>query len=335
MGGVRSGRAGNQPARDKGGTVDVQTVVVDEGVGDKRLLVVEAEFSGALKVAAREGNTLSNVLRLAWDCGDLNVLTKARRARATGAHISLIGHITRDELNRYLTSSEEANGFANRFLWCAVRRSKLLPDGGNPTDAMLEPLAERAAAAAGFARTCGELRRDEAARRAWHAVYTDLSAGRTGLFGAVTSRAEPQVMRLALIYALLDGSELIRVEHIFAGLAVWQYAEQSARWIFGQMLGDRVADEILSRPLPASPAGLTRTQIRDLFGRNQSAARIAAALRVLAEQGMARTEVESQDGAGRPAEAMVCGHRQEGVYVVYVVFVVHLVFDEGASDELP
>lgn len=290
-----------QTVREKGKTVDVQTVVTDGGVSDKRLFVTEGEFSAALKVMAREGNTLSNVLRLAWDSGDLNILTKTKRARATGAHISMVGHITRDELQRYLNSTEEANGFANRILWCAVRRSKLLPDGGSLHDGILQPLAERVAAAADFARRTGELRRNEAARKVWHAVYPELSAGRTGMFGAVTSRAEPQVMRLALIYALLDCADAIRPEHLFAGLAVWQYAEASAHWIFGQALGDPVADEIL-RALRAAPDGLTRTDIRDLFGRNQNAARIATALRSLAEQGVARMEVEKKDGQGRPAE---------------------------------
>lgn len=298
---VRDPIVETQTVREKGRTVDVQTVVADEGVSDKRLLVVEGEFSGPLKVMAREGNTLSNVLRLAWDSGDLNILTKAKRARATGAHVSLVGHITRDELQRYLNSTEEANGFANRFLWCAVRRSKLLPDGGSLHDAVLEPLAERVAAAAHFARQTGELRRDEAARKVWHAVYPALSTGRTGLFGAVTSRAEPQVMRLALIYALLDRSDVIRPEHLFAGLAVWEYAEQSARWIFGQALGDPVADEIL-RALKAAPEGLTRTEISRLFGNNQKAGRIAVALRSLQEQGLARMEVEKKDGLGRSSE---------------------------------
>ena len=41
--------------------------VVDAGVKDKRLLVQEGELSQALKVMKREGNTLSPVLRNAWD----------------------------------------------------------------------------------------------------------------------------------------------------------------------------------------------------------------------------------------------------------------------------
>src|SRR5438309_1857285 len=55
--------------------------------------------------------------------------------------------------------------------------------------------------------------------------------------GAMTSRAEAQVMRLAMIYALLDCSEAIRVEHLEAALAVWQYAEASVNHVFGGSAG--------------------------------------------------------------------------------------------------
>ena len=65
----------------------------------------------------------------AWDSGDLGTLTKNSSTRATGAHISLIGHITADELRRYLTQTEQANGFGNRHLWFCVKRSKELPHG--------------------------------------------------------------------------------------------------------------------------------------------------------------------------------------------------------------
>jgi hypothetical protein len=72
------------------------------GVADKRLLVFEGEFSSVLKVAVRQGSTLSATLRQAYDCGDLRILTKNSPAKATGAHISIVGHITRDELRRHL-----------------------------------------------------------------------------------------------------------------------------------------------------------------------------------------------------------------------------------------
>ena len=45
--------------------------VVDEGVPDKRLLVLETEMSRTFKAMNRESNTLSDVIRQAWDSGDL------------------------------------------------------------------------------------------------------------------------------------------------------------------------------------------------------------------------------------------------------------------------
>ncbi len=88
----------------------------------------------------------------------------------------------------------------------------------------------------------------------WAEVYPKLSEGRPGLLGAATSRAEAQVMRLATIYALLDKSAVVRAEHLMAALAVWEYAEQSAKYIFGSALGDPTADAIL-RALRRAPRG--------------------------------------------------------------------------------
>ena len=84
-----------------------------------------------------------------------------------------------------------------------------------------------------------------------------------------------------------------------AALAVWQYCLESARYIFGDSLGDPVADEI-RRLLRSQPAGVTRTELRDHFGRNRSAAQIGSALAVLAEYGQAVPE--HRESGGRPVE---------------------------------
>jgi DNA-binding transcriptional ArsR family regulator len=289
-----------QPIKEKGRVIDYQTVIVDPGVKDKRLLVVESEFGSTLRVLEREGNTLSAQIRQAWDSGTLRILTKTKAARATDAHVSILGHVTREELLKYLNETEQANGFANRILWAAVRRSKLLPDGGEINRLDLSGIVRRLREAVQFARTVGEVRRSEAARDIWHAVYPRLAGDRFGLFGAVTSRAEAQTMRLALVYALLDCSRLIEAEHLSAGLAVWSYCEASARLIFGDALGDVTADEVL-KALRAAPSGLTRTELSSRFGRNKSASEINRALTVLTQHGLVRSEKEDAT-AGRPAE---------------------------------
>lgn len=269
---------------------------------DRRLLVLETEFASPLQVMKREGNTLSPTLRQAWDGGVLRILSKKLPAKASKAHISVIGHITRDELRRDLTSSEAGNGFANRFLFMCVSRSKVLPEGGQLRKEDLTPLVERLRKAVAFARQAGELQRDAEAAAVWREVYPELSEGKPGLLGAVTSRAEAQVMRLATIYALLDSSPVIRKPHLLAALAVWDYAEASARFIFGDALGNPVADTLL-RALRSSPEGLTRTEIRDLFGRNLPAQGVSSALRDLHALGLVRKIRE--DTGGRPTERWV------------------------------
>ncbi len=142
---------------------------------------------------------------------------------------------------------------------------------------------------------------DGQARAIWWAVYPALSEGLPGLLGAVISRAEAQVMRLALLYALLDESDAIKVEHLNAALAVWEYAQASARYIFGSAVGDPIADDIL-RSLRANPEGLSRTDISNLFKRNRDAQTIGRALESLQRANLARPEQQQTDGRGRPVE---------------------------------
>jgi hypothetical protein len=281
------------------GTVRYEEVEADPGVGDKRLLVFEPEFANVLKQTERQGNILSTVIRQAWDSGSLRTMTKNNPARATDAHISIVGHITCEELQRYLSATEIANGFGNRFLWVCVDRSKGLPEGGEPDPQVLADVQARLAVAVAFASGVGAMHRDEEARELWCAVYGDLSEGKPGLTGALLGRAEAHVMRLALLYALLDQSREIGASHLLAALALWQYVEDSVRHVFGDSLGDAVADELLQL-LRGAPQGLTRTEIRDFFGRHQSAERLARALGLLLKHKLARRELVKTDG--RPAE---------------------------------
>jgi hypothetical protein len=306
---VRDPVEGKEPVREKGKTVGYETVVKDEGEADKRLLLVESEFANVLKQTERQGNTLSAVLRDAWDKSKLSPLTKNSPIKATNPHISIIGHITREELQRYLTATESANGFANRFLWFLVRRSKLLPFGGRPDPDAVAAIAHALGLAIEFARGAGEMTFDKAARSLWADVYSTLSRDRYGLSGCLTGRAEAHVLRVALIYAVLDRSPFIRVEHLTAGLAVWDYAERSVECIFGDATGNPLADELL-RLLRAAPDGMTRTELHGMTGRNYAADRIGQALGVLLQAGRARTE--TRETGGRPAEVWIAVRRGGG-----------------------
>lgn len=165
-----------------------------------------------------------------------------------------------------LDESSKANGYANRFLWTCARRSRSLPEGGNIVPDSLLRIKKDIVEAIDFARTVERMKRDDDARRLWAKEYDRLSEGRPGMLGAITSRAEAQVLRLSMIFALLGKSDIIHPEQVTAAIEVWRYCYDSARYIFGDMIGDRIGDAILAALREARDSGLTQTEIyRDVF----------------------------------------------------------------------
>jgi hypothetical protein len=297
---VRDQLEGQVPVKEKGRIVDYQTAIIDPGVSDKRLLVFESEFGGVLKALGRDGNKLSAVIRQAWDGDTLASLTKGSPHRATDAHISIVAHITADELTQLLTTCDQANGFANRMLWVCCKRSKLLPYGGSLAQEVVARLQTNVADAIAFAKGIDAVGWTRGAKDLWEATYPRLTAPRPGVFGRITSRAEAHAVRLALLYAVLDRSREIKPDHLRAALALWDYCERSARYIFGDALGDKDAQAILDA-LRAAPEGLTRHQIRrDVFNGHRSGPEIASKVAMLLQRGLVRSEMVATDG--RPAE---------------------------------
>jgi hypothetical protein len=279
--------------------------VADVGVDDKRLLVKVSEFQGAMSVMRREGNPLSAVLRCAHDGIDLETPNKTSAAKATAPHIGMIGNVTKDELLRLITAHDASNGLLNRFLWICSRRSKQLPQGGRLHEVMSNghwhELEER------INRFCfpGKDERiylDDEAQEIWGyddqpgGLYRELTKGGDGLLAEATARGHVYVLRMALIYSRLDGSCCIRREHLDAAHAIWRYAYDSAKFVFGDRAGDPVADQIYQALQQAGGAGMTRTDMRDLFGRHQPTERIDVALRTLAATGRVRMQRENTPG---------------------------------------
>jgi hypothetical protein len=276
--------------------------LVDAGVSDKRLLLDEREFFQALAVLKREGSILSRVIRDAWDCVEkLATLTKHSPTRATQPFISIVGHITADELRQALDHTSMANGYANRFLFACVKRSKLLPHGGALAEEISGKLGARTLEVLTATRGIEQLTMTHAANQHWRDTYPKLSEGLPGLLSAITDRAEAQTVRLALVYALLDQAPQIDVAHINAALALWHYCVGSARYIFGDLVGNPTADTILRALRAAGVNGLSRTDMVNLFGRNLSANQVDAALVALLGAGKVRRGNIKKTG-GRPRE---------------------------------
>ena len=281
---------------------DGEEEIIDAGVTDKRLMLQVEEFAGALAAASRPGNTLSPVIRDAWGPNRLQTLVKNSPNRATDSHVSIIAHVTEQELRETLTRVEMGNGFANRFLFAKVRRSKFLPHGGDLSLEAIGTLGAKVKEAIQRARAITQVTMAPSAAAAWESAYRELSAERPGLIGAVLGRAEAQVIRVAILYAVLDGSKTIELPHLRAATAVWEFSEESAKQIFGDSLGNPVADTILAALRGAGTAGKSRAEISDLFGRHQTSSQLREALNLLLQCGKARFKTVKGQGPGRSTE---------------------------------
>jgi len=268
---------------------------------DRRLFVLEEEFGGTLAVANRRGSSLTAVVRKAYDGGTLRTLTRMDPLAASDPHVTILGHTSAEEMRANLRGTDIANGFANRFLFACVRRSKLLPHGGPlPEDAVRE-LGRSLAGALRAVPTDHSYRRDRDAAARWEELYPELTHERLGLAGAVTSRAEVQVMRLACIYALLDADILVRPAHLEAAAAVWRYCAASVFWLFVDRTGNPLADRILAA-LHDGP--ITKTQLWDRFGRNVTAEELREAITPLISSRRITVEINETGKPGRPPAVM-------------------------------
>lgn len=269
--------------------------------GDKRLLVHEAEFSVVLRRDEREGSSLSPIIRCLWDGSTLETLTKSDPMKARGVHGSILAHITAEELRRGLKRVEAASGFGNRFLIACVRRSGRLPFGGDLTDELLGRLARKVKKAVENVHE-GQFTFDSAAARRWEEIYTSMSGGDIGLAGSLTARAEAQMLRLALVYAALDGTTRIHLEHLTAAHAVWEYCEASVRYLFGASTGDPVADRVLEDLREAGAKGLAKNDLSERFGQHpDQIRRLNEALDLLVTSRLVREKRIKTGKVGRPA----------------------------------
>jgi hypothetical protein len=207
------------------------------------------------------------------------------------------GHITPEELKKRLSEVEMANGFGNRFLWFASKSDKELPCAEPIPDALIAKFAQRLKNILDFAWQQDLLKMDDYALDRWKEIYSYLRKDRPGFAGALTARGESIVLRLALVYALLNKSKTIQHEHLEAALAVWKYCEESAQMLFKNKSGSALADT-LYRLLDSGPMKTVEFHSHT----NEPSESIRAALGELEQNGLIKKTIVKPTGRGRPAE---------------------------------
>jgi hypothetical protein len=257
--------------------------ITDPGVRDKRLCISVGEFQGILAVCNRPESLLSSVMRDGWDGQPLHNKVKNNPASCLEPMLSIVADTTNADLSVSLSQADRNNGFANRYLWPYVYRTKLLPFGGEQLDWTAE--AEQLRGVLDFARGVHRVFMDKQTKDRWErTVYPRLERDVPGLVGALTSRASAHTIRLAMLYALFDKSDHIRLEHLEAAEAMWQYCEDSVQTIFGDLLSthqQKILDFLKTRGKAA-----TKTEIhRDCFQGHRRGDSIQADLDMLRSRG--------------------------------------------------
>ncbi len=266
---------------------------------EKRLIVIEEEFSRVLANMGREGNILSQIGRSAFDSGNLATLTVNPR-HATGAHISIVGHITPEELKERLTAVEMANGFGNRFLWFAVESDKVMPRTVPIPDSVFIPFEPRLRTLLlkGGEKKERSVELSVKAASRWEEIYLRLREDQPGLAGQMVARGANFVLRLALIYSLLESKpNKIEVKHLEAALAIWDYCAASAHLLFHSETGDKLADKLLAL-LANGP--MTKDDFNKHLSQKQKS-EVGQLLEKLEAWKLIRKSSVKHPGAGRPA----------------------------------
>ena len=269
--------------------------IKEKGVDDKRILIIETEFAQTLTLMKREGNTLSPVLRDAFDSKVLQSMTRNSPTKATGAHISIIGNITIEELLKLLDKTSMLNGFGNRFLFGFVKRTKLLPHGGEKID-FSDFNAKLLKNIQGLQ---GEMQWTPEAKKLWEEIYLILAAEKEGLVGDLTNRIEVHTLRISMIYAIIDGSLCINVQHLKAAYAIILYSLQSVELIFGNKPNGSTL-ELRLFDIIQNNNGIKLGDIHKALGGHTTAKLIQDALTILESQSLIYCEKQKSNG-GRDA----------------------------------
>ena len=275
----------------------------DEGeAGGKLRLVIETEYSVTMRRSAREGNTLSGVLRQAWEGDDLATLTRAS-LHAAAPHIGIIAHITPGEFRMCATGADLAGGTYNRFLPIYSERSKEIPDGEGAPDDLIATHATQLRELAKQARDLRRIPLSEDARVYWaEVVYPALSGGgpTDGPVAQFTARATPYARRTAMLYALADGATAVDAPHLQAAYALANYSRATAAHVLGHGTGDERLDKLITALTTAGAQGMTRTDISALFSGHLKGPQLADLLtKAEASPGITRTQ---RRGNGRPTD---------------------------------
>lgn len=272
--------------------------------GNPTGVLFEEEYANYLAAAGREGSTLDQRMRAAFDG-----MSMAQRKAAETITVKepywlcgLVG-ITPKELQLKALAESFYSGSGNRWLWLPViRRSR---DSLNSAPPVLpadlgEPLRD---AHRDAMRIPPLIAHDEGVGRLMSEYDGYLREETIGIAADMSRRLGVIAFRIALIHASVERSGRVTVEHYRRGLALTEYARNGLPWTFGDAAGNRDA-ALLYRHLKDSTVltngTISKYIIRDI-------ARRQAAVDELQEAGVAEVVKVRTGGRIRSELRLVAG----------------------------
>jgi hypothetical protein len=266
----------------------------------RAFVVHDHELAGILRVAHREGSTLSELMRKAFDGEQLENRTRAHgELVASRYHLAALGSITAAELLALLDDTSIFNGLGNRFLWLWSELTHTLPFGAEIDLVGVGAIADRIGDGLVKAlATDYRIAEHSPAGERWRAFYAERRRGvGDGAVQALTARHHVHAARIATVYAAVDGAATIGLDHVDAGIAWCDYSLGTVELVFGEgVTGD--ARRLLDAVRAAGRDGLDGTAQRDLFQRHLGGDALDALRAELGRRGLIHTvDVPT---AGRP-----------------------------------
>jgi hypothetical protein len=262
-------------------------------------LVFEEEYASLLTARTREGSTLDQTMRTAFDGGPLSNRRVGDTKSVTPPYwLPALVAVTPDELRRRLEAGALQSGSANRWLNLPVVRrpgesTNTVPRFASDRREALAAARRVALGSSGLLDVAPDVVRTLAA-------YADFLAGVCfGLARDLTKRMAVIAFRVALVHALVERSQLVTLVHLRRAIALTEYSRHGIPWAFGETIGNADAALLLRHLRQANRLtkhAITQEIIRDPIRRQ-------AAIDELVRLG--RATVEQIHGAGRPRTELV------------------------------
>lgn len=272
--------------------------------GNPTGVLFEEEYANFLAAAGREGSTLDQRMRAAFDG-----MSMAQRKAAETVTVKepywlcgLVG-ITPKELQLKALAESFYSGSGNRWLWLPViRRSRDSLDSAPPVlpAELAEPIRAGHLEAIRIPRL---LDHDERVGRLLSQYDGFLREETIGIAADMSRRLGVIAFRIALIHASVERSDRVTVEHYRRGLALTEYARNGLPWTFGDAAGNRDAALLyrhLKDQLVLTNGTISKYIIRDI-------ARRQAAIDELQDAGVAEVVKVRTGGRFRSELRLVAG----------------------------